>query len=50
MKLTKENKLGEGSYGTVYKIMTKDQKHEFAAKIYNVPSDLMTSMEQLSVE
>jgi hypothetical protein len=37
MKLTDKNKLGEGAYGAVYKIMTKDEKTACAAKIFKVP-------------
>ena len=37
MKLTDKNKLGEGAFGAVYKIMTKDKKTACAAKIFKIP-------------
>ena len=37
MKLTEQNKLGEGPKGEVYRIMTKDKKREYAAKIFKFP-------------
>ena len=45
MKLTDKNKLGEGTYGAVYKIMTKDKKTACAAKIFKVPFKMMSSLE-----
>ena len=45
MKLTDKNKLGEGAYGSVYKIMTKDLKTACAAKIFKIPAKLMSSLE-----
>jgi hypothetical protein len=37
MILSENNKLGEGAFGAVYKIMTKDQKTACAAKIFKIP-------------
>jgi hypothetical protein len=34
--LTDENKLGEGTYGNVYKIISKDNQTPFAAKIFKI--------------
>ena len=34
--LTPENRLGEGTYGNVYKIMSKDNYTAFAAKIFKI--------------
>ena len=45
MKLTDKNKLGEGTYGAVYRIMTKDKKTACAAKIFKVPFKMMSSLE-----
>ena len=47
MKLTEKNKLGEGAYGEVYKIMTKDKKTACAAKIFKIPYKLMDDMQEL---
>ncbi len=47
MKLTEENKIGEGTYGTVYKIMTKDKKTACAAKIFKIPLKMMDSLDEL---
>ena len=47
MNLSEKNKLGEGSYGAVYKIMTKDMKTACAAKIFKVPFKLMDDMQEL---
>ena len=47
MILTDQNKLGEGKYGTVYKIMTKDKKTACAAKIFKVPFIKMSHLEQI---
>jgi hypothetical protein len=44
MKITEENKLGEGTFGPVYKIMTKDEKTTCAAKIFKIPFKYMTSL------
>ncbi len=35
--LTKENKLGFGTFGAVYKIKRKRDNQIFAAKIFNCP-------------
>ena len=43
MKLKEKNKLGEGPYGTVYKIMTKNKKTACAAKIFKVPFKMKTA-------
>ena len=50
MNLTEKNKLGEGAYGAVYKIMTKDEKTACAAKIFKVPFKIMNSLEQLGYD
>jgi serine/threonine protein kinase len=50
MKLTEQNKLGEGTYGTVYKIMTKVNQTPCAAKIFKIPLKMMDSLEQLVYE
>ncbi len=44
IKLTDKNKLGEGSFGAVYKIMTKDKQTACAAKIFKIPLKKMTSL------
>ena len=48
IKLTDENKLGEGSYGQVYKILRKSDGLMCAAKILKIPLDLMDTNENLS--
>jgi serine/threonine protein kinase len=50
IKLTEENKLGEGQYGTVHKIMTRDNKTACAAKIFKVPFKIMSTLEQLGYD
>jgi serine/threonine protein kinase len=50
MKLTEKEKLGEGAYGAVYKIMTKDEKTACAVKIFKVPFKMMNSLEQLGYD
>ena len=45
MKLTDKNKLGEGAFGAVYKIMTNDNKTACAVKIFKIPLSLMNSLE-----
>ena len=50
MKLTDNNKLGEGSYGEVYKIMTKDKKRACAAKIFKIPLKMMDSEEKMAYD
>jgi serine/threonine protein kinase len=50
MKLTDKNKLGEGAYGTVYKIMTKDKKTACAAKIFKIPFKMMDSLEKMGYD
>jgi serine/threonine protein kinase len=49
MKLTQENKLGEGSYGEVYKVEHKNHGPgcTCAAKIYKVPYKKMKTLEKL---
>ena len=41
------NKLGEGSFGRVYKIMTYDNKTECAAKIFKTSYEKMEPLEKL---
>ncbi len=50
MILTDKNKLGEGSYGTVYKVMTRDNKTACAAKIFKIPFKQMNTLEQLGYD
>jgi hypothetical protein len=50
MKLNDKNKLGEGAYGAVYKIMTNDEKTACAAKIFKIPFKMMNSLEQLGYD
>ncbi len=45
MKLTKENLLGAGSFGEVYKIKTKDKKLVCAAKIFKIPISSINSFQ-----
>ncbi len=44
IKLTKENRLGEGMYGSVFKIKRKQDKKLCAAKIFKVPIDAMDEL------
>jgi serine/threonine protein kinase len=37
MKLKEKNKIGEGTFGAVYKIKTKDKKTECAVKVFKIP-------------
>ena len=50
IKLKDKYKLGSGAYGTVYKIIRKDNKRPYAAKIYNVPYEIMTPQQKLGYE
>jgi serine/threonine protein kinase len=50
MKLTDKNKLGEGAFGAVYKIMTNDNKTACAVKIFKIPLSMMNSLEKLGYE
>jgi hypothetical protein len=50
MKLTENNKLGEGAYGTVYKILSKDKERVYAAKIFKIPLKMMNSLEKLGYD
>lgn len=50
MKLKDKNKLGEGAFGAVYKIMTKDQQTACAAKIFKIPFKSMNSLEKLGYD
>ncbi len=50
MKLTEKYKLGEGAYGSVYKIMTNNEKKACAVKIFKTPLKLMDSLEQLGYD
>ncbi len=47
MTLTEENKLGEGTYGAVYKVMTKVNPRACAAKIFKIPLKMMDSLDQM---
>ncbi len=44
------NKLGEGSFGKVYKITTKHTNIECAAKIFLTPKEDMKPFEKLGYE
>ena len=50
MKLKDKNKLGEGAFGLVYKIMTKDKQIACAAKIFKIPFKMMSSLEKLGYD
>ena len=50
IKLTEQNKLGEGTYGTVYKIKTKDKQTLCAAKIFKIPFKMMSTLEKLGYD
>ncbi len=50
IKLTEDNKIGEGTYGEVYKITTKDQKTVCAAKILKMPFKMMKPLQQLGYD
>ena len=50
MKLNDKNKIGEGAYGSVYKIKTKDLKTECAAKIFKIPVKMMSSLEKMGYD
>lgn len=47
MKLIDKNKLGEGAFGAVYKIMTKDKKTTCAVKIFKTSFKKMEPLEKL---
>ena len=49
-KMDLTNKLGEGAFGRVYKIMTYDNKTECAAKIFKIPLKMMSSLEKLGYD
>jgi len=50
IKLTEENKLGEGSFAMVYKIKRKIDDHLCAAKFFKVPLSLMNSKDETGYE
>ena len=50
MKLSENNKLGEGAFGAVYKIMTKDLQTACAAKIFKIPMKMMSTLEKLGYD
>jgi serine/threonine protein kinase len=50
MKLSDQNKLGEGAFGAVYKIMTKDQQTACAVKIFKIPIKMMSTLEKLGYD
>jgi serine/threonine protein kinase len=50
MKLNEKNKLGQGAYGSVYKIKTKDKKTICAAKIFKVPFKLISNSEKVGYD
>ncbi len=45
----KENKLGDGNYGNVHKIRSKDNQTAFAAKILKISVKNMDNYENLSL-
>ena len=47
MELTKENWLGEGTFGVVYKVMRKDKQTACAVKIFKIPLNKMNNLEKL---
>jgi hypothetical protein len=50
IKLTDENKLGEGNYAQVYKIIRKKDGMLCAAKLYKVPIIHMLSDDEKAYE
>jgi serine/threonine protein kinase len=50
LTLNKENKLGEGSFGCVYKIKRKFDKQFCAAKILKISMDSMIPKEKMGCE
>ena len=50
MKLTDKNKLGEGAFGAVYKIQTKDKQSLCAAKVFKIPFKMMSTLEKLGYD
>ena len=50
MKLTEKKKLGEGTYGAVYKVKTKVNRRPCAAKIFKIPLKMMDSLDQLGYD
>ena len=50
MKISEKNKLGEGTFATVYKIMTKDQQTACAAKIFKIPLKNMNNLDKLGYD
>ena len=45
MKLSEKNKIGEGSFGAVYKIETKDKRTACAVKFFKIPFQMMSDLE-----
>jgi serine/threonine protein kinase len=50
MKLSEKNKLGEGAFGAVYKIKTKDKQTLCAAKVFKIPFKMMSTLEKLGYD
>ncbi len=50
INLTKENFIGEGTYGDVYKIYSKDQQKVYAAKFLKMKFEHMLSEDKLAYE
>ncbi len=50
INLTKENFIGEGTYGDVYKIYSKDQQKVYAAKFLKMKLENMDSEDKLAYE
>jgi serine/threonine protein kinase len=50
ISLTKENFIGEGQYGDVYKIYSKDLSKVYAAKFLKMKPENMNSEEKMGYE
>lgn len=50
ISLTRENLIGEGNQGDVYKVLDKHQNKVHAAKFLKVPLDCMDSEDRLGYE
>ena len=50
INLTKENSIGEGTYGDVFKIYSKKDQKVYAAKFLKIKLELMNSEDKLGFE